>query len=288
MDIAVKNRWEERFIPEACRERFLRFGPQQLRLWPGEEVHMAGLSDLVPGYRIVRTGFPHHVALYLTAGEMIADTGGGNRVWKAGDILFLEAGSRYHYHAEVPCSIVWFHLIADAPCWKKLPGTGCFARPALWAGKIPPLLELLYSETSVPGPTDSVVEQLLCRLILTYLRKELFSEEKSPARRLRIHRLFEEVEADPAHAWTVRELARKAGMSVANFFPAVNRIYGKSPGALLQEIRLNAAARLLQYSDCKLDTIAHKTGFSCGFALSRAFRRHYGASPAQWRSGTHP
>ncbi len=283
----MKNAREVQCIPVGCRERFIFFGEETDRLWPDREIDVAGISELTDGYRINRFNFPYHVILYVTRGALICDSGiAGVNTVGAGNVIYLQAETPHCYHAEEAAAILWFHLIPAAACWKKRLPQDCLVRPAEWAENIGSVLELLYSETAIHGSGDAVMQHLLCRAAVMYLHRELSNFGRDPEQQIRIRMLFKEVEENPDRPWNLREFARRAGMSVPNLFLAVRRIYGKSPGAMLQEIRMNTAARMLQYSDCKLDTIARKTGFSCGFALSRAFRRYYGASPAQWRGKT--
>jgi LacI family transcriptional regulator len=58
---------------------------------------------------------------------------------------------------------------------------------------------------------------------------------------------------------------------------------GRSPGEEILRVQLQTARRLLLRPEIGLEAVAEKTGFSCSPALSRAFRRTFGKTPAAYR-----
>jgi len=62
------------------------------------------------------------------------------------------------------------------------------------------------------------------------------------------------------------------------------RQYGnETPGAWFRRLKMSHAAHLLLATDQSLDAIAELVSFSDRFAFSKAFKQHFGASPAAWR-----
>lgn len=55
------------------------------------------------------------------------------------------------------------------------------------------------------------------------------------------------------------------------------------PGELIDEIRFQFASEMLLRTDAKLDEIAAQMGYSNAFAFSKAFTRHTGKSPREYR-----
>lgn len=94
--------------------------------------------------------------------------------------------------------------------------------------------------------------------------------------------------ADPAHAWTVESLARRAGVSRATFARRFAEVMGEPPISYLAGWRLCQAADLLEEGDDTLESIARQVGYSSAFALSAAFTREYDMRPSRYRaSRTH-
>jgi AraC-like DNA-binding protein len=89
--------------------------------------------------------------------------------------------------------------------------------------------------------------------------------------------------ADLARPWTVESLAREAGVSRSSFAVAFKSVTGESPLDYLTGWRIYRAKALLRASDLQLMAIAQRVGYETDTALSRAFRRHEGIAPGEWR-----
>lgn len=100
---------------------------------------------------------------------------------------------------------------------------------------------------------------------------------------LRVARVLKAVRDEPARRFTVRELAKLAGASRASFARLFRSATGESPQRWLRARRLEQTAALLVGSDEPLSRIATRVGYVSEFALSRAFKRHYGVAPARYR-----
>ncbi|HLY14908.1 MAG TPA: AraC family transcriptional regulator [Candidatus Limnocylindrales bacterium] len=89
--------------------------------------------------------------------------------------------------------------------------------------------------------------------------------------------------ADPAHEWTVDELARSVAASRTVLVDGFVRLLGRPPIRYLTEWRLNLASGLLRTGDSRVGEVAVAVGYSSEEAFSRAFKRAFGASPGHWR-----
>ena len=89
--------------------------------------------------------------------------------------------------------------------------------------------------------------------------------------------------ADPAHKWTVTELATRCFTSRSVLDERFRRLLDSSPIRYLTEWRLQLAADLLRSSAMKVAAVAEQVGYESEQAFSRAFRRHVGVAPARWR-----
>jgi AraC-like DNA-binding protein len=88
---------------------------------------------------------------------------------------------------------------------------------------------------------------------------------------------------DPAHAWSLDELARTVGASRSVLAERFQRLMGASPMQYLTQWRMVLAAGLLRHSNAQLTHIAQDVGYQTDTAFIRAFRREFGAPPATWR-----
>ncbi|RCG24386.1 AraC family transcriptional regulator [Streptomyces diacarni] len=89
----------------------------------------------------------------------------------------------------------------------------------------------------------------------------------------------------PGHGWTVASLAAKSGVSRASLARRFTELLGEPPMAYLAQRRIDLAARLLREPGATLAAVARRVGYADGFALSAAFKRVRGVSPAEYRAG---
>jgi AraC-like DNA-binding protein len=88
---------------------------------------------------------------------------------------------------------------------------------------------------------------------------------------------------NPAHPWTLEELARAANTSRSVLAERFQELVGTSPMQYLTQWRMLLAANLLRHSNTPLARIAEGVGYQNDTAFIRAFRREFGAPPASWR-----
>lgn len=86
---------------------------------------------------------------------------------------------------------------------------------------------------------------------------------------------------DPAHPWTINDLAKEAGLSRTVFFERFKAVVGMTPMQYLTAWRMALAKRMLR-QDRDISVIAECVGYGSASALSTAFRRHVGVSPARY------
>lgn len=89
--------------------------------------------------------------------------------------------------------------------------------------------------------------------------------------------------AQPAHAWTVDELAKKVGLSRSALAQRFGELVGQPPMQYLTRWRLQLAAKELATANKTLIAIATQVGYESEAAFNRAFKREFGAPPASWR-----
>jgi AraC-like DNA-binding protein len=88
---------------------------------------------------------------------------------------------------------------------------------------------------------------------------------------------------DPAHPWTIAELARRSGVSRTRLAERFRHFLGESPMAYLSQWRLNLGAEMLQTTEDSVAEVAAAVGYASEAAFNRAFRREFGCPPAQFR-----
>jgi AraC-like DNA-binding protein len=92
---------------------------------------------------------------------------------------------------------------------------------------------------------------------------------------------------DPAHRWTLQELAERAGMSRSTFALKFKETVGASPMEYLTRWRMLLAGDRLANSSDSISAIALSLGYESESAFSTAFKRTMDCSPRQYSRGRH-
>src|SRR5260221_6437907 len=93
---------------------------------------------------------------------------------------------------------------------------------------------------------------------------------------------------DPAHRWTLQELAARAGMSRSTVALKFKETVGTSPIEYLTRWRMLLAGDRLANSGDPISVIALSLGYESESAFSTAFKRVMGCSPRQYSDGRNP
>lgn len=88
----------------------------------------------------------------------------------------------------------------------------------------------------------------------------------------------------PARDWTVTDLAQIAGMSRSAFASRFDAVVGTTPQRYLAAWRLDLAAEALRTRRDRVATIAGEVGYASQTAFNRAFKAHFGMTPAAFRA----
>lgn len=155
-----------------------------------------------------------------------------------------------------------------------------------------PAMAFLQQEFDGDGPGQQVVlDRLLDIALVSTLRAWFARQDAAAPGWYRAHgdelagpalRLMHD---DPAHPWTVASLAGSVGCSRAALARRFTALVGEPPISYLTGWRIALAADLLRSSDLTVEAVAHRVGYANAFALSVAFKRVRGVSPARYRAG---
>lgn len=92
--------------------------------------------------------------------------------------------------------------------------------------------------------------------------------------------------SSPAHPWTVEELAQQAHMSRASFAQLFKEVANTTPLLLLTSIRMQMAAQMLARQSETMIAIAEQAGYASESSFYKAFTRHFGFTPGEYRQKT--
>jgi len=84
--------------------------------------------------------------------------------------------------------------------------------------------------------------------------------------------------------FVLRDAAARLGVSERKLYSLCKELFGRSPANAFQSFKMQEAAKLLAKGDMKVADVAKAFGFSDPFHFSRAFKRHAGMSPVEFKS----
>jgi AraC-like DNA-binding protein len=156
-------------------------------------------------------------------------------------------------------------------------------------------LERMRQELLDPQPGAALVAQHLAHMMLVQaLRLHLVEGPRGGVGWLfaladkQMNAAITSMHDDPAHRWTLPELAGHAGMSRSTFALKFKETVGTSPMEYLTHWRMLVAADKLTNSSDSISAIAISLGYESESAFSTAFKRVMGCSPRQYSRGQTP
>jgi AraC-like DNA-binding protein len=153
-------------------------------------------------------------------------------------------------------------------------------------------IERMMQELREPQPGSFLVLQHLAQMMLVQaLRAHLAEGLKGGVGWLfaladeQIGPAINAVHGDPAHPWTLQELAEHVGMSRSGFAQKFKETVGATPIDYLTRWRMLLAGDRLANSNDPISVISLSLGYESESAFSTAFKRVMGCSPRQYSRG---
>lgn len=252
-------------------------------------VTQSGQHHLHQGFIIARPEHPYHYHIHMMQGRVrwrVHELGQERSgLLGPGDLWQCPQHIPYELVAEAEGFAWWWSLAPDFPIRARSQASLIPDRPL--RERIPHLLGWLDHDVRMHDASAAANLRSLSDLLATALRRvcsEVGSGVAAVIPRQRLQPLWQAVVARPHLPWSLGELADLCSLSRFQLIRLMRRTYDCSPMAMVTRLRLQLAEERLIDSDDTLDVIAAAVGYSSGFALSKAFRRHTGMSPQRFRA----
>lgn len=130
-----------------------------------------------------------------------------------------------------------------------------------------------------------ICQHYLAILILYFCRKDNISYEAAQIRNSNheFYKVKRFIDHNYQSKITLDSLAKNCSLSKYYLSHRFSELYGKSPIAYLNDVRLTAAMDLLLTTNHSIEEIANSTGFSSASYFSQSFQKKYQKSPQQFR-----
>lgn len=156
-------------------------------------------------------------------------------------------------------------------------------------------LQRIAHELATPFPGNAIVVQHLGHIMLVQVLRIYLTQEgnRTPSWLLaisdpRIGVAIQAIHADPAHSWTVEDLAKIAGVSRSTLALRFKQKAGVAPLEYVSRWRMQLATRSLKTNHTTISSIAQKLGYDSDSAFSHAFKRIMKCSPREYREKLAP
>lgn len=148
------------------------------------------------------------------------------------------------------------------------------------------VMELHTRETGSDSIVRGLLARLLSRLSLAY---DCLVEEQEKAQMRRL--LYNEVEAflrANLATVTIDRLTERFHYSSDFYNRLIRRQGGTTYSTLLQRLRLEEAASLLEHTSLPVELVHERIGYQSKGFFYKLFSRQYGMTPGEWRKKAHP
>lgn len=155
------------------------------------------------------------------------------------------------------------------------------------AERLSTLVRLVREEAGADRPGCDLILARLVEILIVEALRSVEGDDAPPGllRGLRDPRLaaaIRRIHGNPAHPWTIADLAKEAALSRSAFFDRFARTVGVPPMEYLQGWRMSLAKALLRRKAGGLAEIASQVGYGSASAFSTAFARHVGLPPKRY------
>jgi|CXWL01.1.fsa_nt_gi AraC-like DNA-binding protein len=155
--------------------------------------------------------------------------------------------------------------------------------------QVPAAFEGIFGEQSSAVAGSATMTSALMTQCLVHVFRRLPSEAEQALpwlMALKDRRLAQAIDLildDPAADHSVESLAVSASMSRSSFAERFAAAFARSPMSFVHHIRMQRAVELLELGTLSIDQVSSRVGFASRSHFSRAFKKHTGISPVQFR-----
>jgi AraC-like DNA-binding protein len=259
----------------------------------------------------------------VSRGRMWVDVDGQERHWAGeGDVVVLPYGDQHRVGGVTPAPAVPITELLEPPPWATLPvlrhGTGG-ERADMVCGylasddplfdhslrALPPVfvvtppagpaaewvrasVDFAVEASGGRAPDDPVVRRLPELLVTEVLGLHLSTVGAGGGWVAALHDpvlapAMAAIHAAPQEHWTVAGLAARVQVSRSVLDQRFRQLLGRPPIRYLTDWRMHLAGDLLRSTELGIAAVARRVGYDSEEAFSRAFKRHHGTAPGQWR-----
>ena len=245
----------------------------------------AGLTLYPASMAIIHDKPKHHSIVYTVSGSATVSWQDSLSPVEPNTLWIAPAGISHTFTAGNEAWYAMWFSIRRLTLWRHLESARPQFRFPGQAARMVHVMSGLISESSSPSEDCVQMGRHFAEILGIYLDRRLHrgGELSGDTMRQRLGILWEQVGANLQRPWSISDMAIEIALSPSHLYRVVQQFHQATPMRVLTLLRLQRAQDLLAHTPHKLEYIAHRVGYASPFALSRAFKRHIGISPEQYR-----
>jgi len=205
-----------------------------------------------------------------------------------GALVYGTPGS--HHETQLICGHFAFDEMAEHPLIDKLPSHIHIKNYGESAGVwMDHTLRVIGAEAGKNAMGSEIIALKLSEIIFAQaLRSYLSDEQHLPAglrgyADTRIAKSLTAIHQNPAHAWSLQDLAQEAGLSRTAFATRFAELLDMTPIGYITNWRMQIARRMLLETDSAIIAIAEAIGYQSEAAFGRVFKKTFDIAPGSFR-----
>lgn len=246
---------------------------------------VCGWEHCVPGHRYGPAARDYYLVHYVFSGQGWFESRGIRHRLAAGSLFLITPDELTCYQADEqdPWSYAWIGFTGQR-CLQLLGQT------VLTNGQVTvrdPRLAQVFESLRAEADLVPSQEWFVCGKIYELLALLRQKSSRPALRQEYVRQVMDAIKANYDRSVSVEDLARAAGLDrryLSRIFAAET---GQTPRDYLVRFRLERAAHYLSDPAYSVENTALSVGYADAFAFSKAFKRHFGVSPRQYRTTVH-
>ena len=242
-------------------------------------------------YRSRQEPIDQYVFIYCVDGKGWFELEGKHYDVKTNQYFILPAGVPHTYAADEmnPWTIYWIHFKGKFASYfipdvqepieiKPSIHSRIYARNELFE-EILRILEMGYSHDNLLLACSTFYHYLSTLRFLQQFREAGTMNKQYDIISSAIHFMKENIEKK----LSLDEIAKHVGYSTSHFLTLFNKRTGYSPLAYFNQLKIQQACQLLDFTNMKINQIGYKIGIEDTYYFSRLFRKIMGVSPREYK-----
>jgi AraC-like DNA-binding protein len=236
-------------------------------------------------------GSAENILIYCIDGEGWIKIDNKTQIIKKNEYIIITANTPHSYgsNSQDPWSIYWIHFSGSkAPLFISYPNQKIeinLASNSRFKDRIL-LFEEIYNNLEMGYSMDNLEYANIClwhmlgslRYLSQFRKINEYNQHDKIAMSIRLMR------NNMSRKLSLEDLADHCGLSVSQFCLLFKKKTTRTPLDYLTHLKMQQAARLLDFSDLRVGEIADQTGYTDPFYFSRVFSKIMGLSPKEYRN----